>query len=474
VQSLLQRIATDPEARNEQSFNELMQLLLDNPKEYARYLKPDGSPDFAKIEAAVAAMAKRAGTTCDWNPSEYGGALRGALSLRLMLERSGSMTAYDDRSGSGNFKRAVSEMITRFPSADTGAGSILIVNDNLYPYPGTFESFVQDRDIFSSTSSLGNPAYTDFARIFAHALSDTVPERITVLVTDLIYSPSGTENVTAEKIFNEESALTTSLFHKHLDKSMIIVRLSADYRGVYYPFDSAAAFNYSGQRPYYMVITGSAAAMSRLRSAPQYAGFVDFASLPGYEHQYFFNRHSLPLTWWSLMPRSNPSQGEYRLSGGSSDTGTHSLKGARAASGSNVITFSVALDMKNIPADPEYLLDPANYKIESEAPVQIVAIRPVGADMSNPRTRRYLSQASHIMELRIDSKTPPSAIKVSLLNHLPHWVKKYNATSDRNPAAPRFASSTFGLLPFLQGVYQAYYGTAEVPEFTSFTVIFEN
>ena len=77
-------------------------------------------------------------------------------------------------------------MLTRFPG---DSKEVFIVNDGVYPYTGSLNSFVQDKDIFSSTKGVGDPSYTDFAKIFDFALTDTVPERITVLVTDMIYSP---------------------------------------------------------------------------------------------------------------------------------------------------------------------------------------------------------------------------------------------------------------------------------------------
>lgn len=472
VQALISKAAADPEARNENTFNELTALILASPDKYRNFFASDGTLDLDKLQAAISKAAERAGTKGDWDITSYGGALKGDLRLRLMLERSGSMTGYDARSGSGDFKRAVSELVTRFPHAGTGAGSILIVNDDLYPYPGTFESFVQDKDIFSSTASIGNPAYTDFAGIFTKSLTDTVPEQVTVLVSDLIYSPKNTEGTGAEKIFNEESALASSLFKSHLDKSMIIVRLSSDFKGTYYPFGSNVAFSYSGRRPYYMIITGSAAALSRLRSSEKYASFIDFRSLPGFEAEYFFNRRPIPLTWWSVMPRKNSSEGAYTLAGGSAEQGSHALKDATPAQ-DGMLTFTVAADLSDIPADPAYLIDPANYEIDSDAPARILSIKAVAPSMADARNKRYLKHATHLFTISVNGRVLPESLTVKLLNRLPSWIKEGSSVSDTNPHSLSFSKTTFGLLPFMQGVYNAYYGTAEVPAFTSFTVKFE-
>lgn len=472
VQALIRKAASDPEARNENTFNELTDLILASPDKYRNFLDADGYIDLDRLQEAVDNASARTGSAADWDLRAYGGVLKGDLRLRLMLERSGSMTGYDSRSGSGDFKRALSELVTRFPNAETGSGAILIVNDDLYPYPGTFESFIQDKDIFSSTASIGNPAYTDFARIFTKSLTDTMPERITVLVTDLIYSPKGTDGTTSDKIFNEESALASSLFKNHLDKSMIIVRLSADFRGAYYPFGTHKAFDYSGRRPYYMVITGSAAALSRLRSSAPYSSFADFKSLPGFEAEYFFNRRPIPLEWWSVMPRKNSTEGTYSLAGGSAEQGSHALKGASPAS-DGTLTFTVAADLSHIPADTAYLLDPANYLTDSDTPAIIKEIKAVSPEMADARNKRYLKRATHLFTIQVTGKVLPESISIKLLNRLPSWIKDCNATTDVDPHKSSFSHTTFGLLPFLQGVYNAYYGTAEIPAFTSFTIKFE-
>lgn len=472
VSALIAQAARDPELRNEQTFNELSSLILARPEKYKGFLTPSGGVDVAKLQAAYDAAAGKGDGDSEWNLSEYGGALSGDLRLRLMLERSGSMTGYDRGARStGDFKRVLSEMITRFPGRRNDDGSILIVNDGLYDYPGTFDTFLQDKDIFSSTASIGNPAFTDFRKIFENSLTDTVPERVTVLVTDLIYSPRGAAGMTAEKIFNEEGALASYLFEKHLDKSMLIVRLSSDFSGTYYPYADSKPFQFNGQRPYYLIITGSAAAMSRLRGSDKYASFTDFRSLPGYEQQYFFNRRPLPLKWWSLMPRANATQGDYTLAGGDSESGAHSLKDARPARDTGEMLFTVAADMSGIPAEADYLLDKSNYRVDSDAPVEILEIKAADKVEKNPRNQRYLKRATHLITLRLSGKSTPDDVKVTLLNRLPDWVKQGSSKDDRSPYGS-FASRTFGLEPFLQGVYNAYYGTAAIPAFTSFDIKF--
>lgn len=472
LEQKMSEAVNDPSMRNEQTFNEMTDIILSSPQEYERYLTAEGQVDVKKLEEAVARMGKRKDPGFVWDMSLYGGVLRGPLRLRIMLERSGSMEGYDARTGSGDFKRAVNELIGRFPNGKE-TGEIFIVNDGVYPYQGSFDTFVQDKDIYATTAGTGNAAYTDFARIFTYSLTDSVPERVTVLITDMIYSPKDTEGVSAQKIFNEEASLAMSLFTTHKDKSIAIVKLNSDFRGKYYPLSRPAGFNYSGQRPYYMIVTGSAAAMQKLRGAEEYASFADFSTLPGYEADYFFNRTPLPISYYSLLPKGKGLTGNYALSGEGAQGGSHVLKDIKPDPSSESFTFRVCVDLSQVPAPDSYIEDPGNYEIASDGTVGIEKIETVTADMTDARNKRYLSRATHLFTLRAGSKNMPEKCEIKLLNRMPDWIGASSAHTDASPSVKDFSVTTFGLEPFMKGIYSAYYGTAKIPVFTSFTIQFQ-
>jgi len=457
----------NPSLRNEQTFNEMTAIIMANQNDYGEYMRPDGHVDIDRLQATLDRMGTRHDPNFKWDLKAYGGVVDGPLRLRLMLERSGSMTGYDSRRGSGDFKRALGDLLTRFPN---DGKEIFIVNDGVYPYSGTLDSFVQDKDIFASTAKTGDPSYTDFAAIFNFALTDSVPERVTVLVTDMIYSPRDTEGVSAAKIFNEEGTLAAGLFSAHKDKSVIVVKLSTDFHGTYYPYSRPAGVAYDGQRPYYMIITGSASAMQKLRTAPEYASFTDFATLPGYEEDYFFNRGSLPIAYYSVMPRGKGCRGSYSLDGERGTGGIHAVKDAKPER-DGTMDVRVAVDLSQVPADASYLKDMANYKVDGPG-VVIKDIEEVAPEMIDARNKRYLDKATHLFTLQCNGKNLPDKCEVHLLNRMPAWIKASSSASDLNTSAASFGHTTFGLQEFMQGVYNAYYGTATVPDFTSFIINF--
>lgn len=471
LEQKIREAVEDPSMRNERTFNEMTSIILSSPDEYKQYITPDGQVDIKKLEAAVVSAGKRKDSDFVWDMSAYGGVLRQPLRLRVMLERSGSMDGYDSRTGSGDFKRAINELISRFPNGKE-SGEILIVNDDVYPYTGSFETFVQDKDIYATTAGTGNPSVTDFARIFNYSLTDSVPERITVLITDMIYSPGGTENVSTQKIFNEEASLAMSLFTTHKDKSLLIVKLHSDFKGKYYPYSRPAGFNYSGQRPYYMIITGSPSAMQKLRSAEEYASFVDFSTLPGYEAHYFFNRSPLPIAYYSLLPKSKGMSGTYRPAGEDVRKGSHILEDIAFDNNSGTIKFRVCADLSQVPASDSYIEDTRNYEINGDGMLAIEQVETIRPHMIDARNKRYLSKATHLFTIRIEGNSVPEKSEIRLLNHMPEWIAASSSNVDASPSGKNFSTTTFGLEPFLKGIYSAYYGTSRTPVFTSFSIQF--
>lgn len=466
-------IVADPELQSEEGLEALSRIIREEPKKYKAYLLPDGTIDLKRLAETVERVGSEESPDFSWDIAAYGGVLNSELRLNLFLERSGSMQGYDSRSGSGYFKSTLTELINRFPRVEGERGKLLIVNDAIYPWKGDFKQFLQERDIFAATADYGNPSYTDFARIFEYVLTDSVAEDVNVLVTDMIYSPRGTDGVSAEKILAEERAIASALFRDHADKSVIVVKMNSDFSGLYYPYNSPnSGVNYRGNRPYYIIVTGSAAAMHRLRTDERYASWRDFKSLPGYEADYFFNRAPLTLPYYSILPRGKASRGTYQLEGGGEKGNLRALRQIKPEA-DGTLTFQIAADLSGVPATDEYLADTRNYML-SGASAQITGIKKLTPEDTDARNRRYLEPATHLFTVTVDRSHPTSELKISLANTLPEWVAQSHSRDDRNTAAKSFRRTTFGINDFMEGIFSAYHGSAATPEFFAMRVKFNN
>ncbi len=466
----VERAVSDPTARNAETFRRIEQIILASPDKYAMLIGPDGKIIPAKLQETINRIGRTSDPAFVWDISAYGSGLRGPLRLTLMLERSGSMTGYDIRLGSGNFKRTLNELLNRFPTSG-GEPRIMIVNDGVYPFNGSIGSFMRDKDIFASTVGIGDPSYTDFGRIFDVFLNDTTAENVYVLATDLIYSPRDAEGLTPDKIFNESGSLVSDIFRRHKDKEVAVVRLVTDYRGRYYPYTSPReGVEYSGGRPFFLLIAGSRAAMAELFGGQDYASFADFSTLPGYTGHYRMNREAVEPPYYTVLPRRRDSEGRYSPSGASENDGAaHALYKAEPGKDGR-LEFEIAADLRRAPVDTSYLCNTVNYDIMGAGSPRLLSVRPISSDDINVRNKRYLGRASHILTVEADVASIGSEVSIRLLNRVPEWVNKRSSSSDVDISAPSFGSTTFGLSHLIEGIYRAMYGTAQIPAYITMNI----
>ena len=270
------------------AYDSLCSLVTGNPKKYADLIAEEGKVDHKKMAEFIDEIGSRLRPPMHWNTRPYGGV--DDLSLTVYFERSGSMVPYDSRGGGGQLKKAVNDLINHFP-----AGSkveINIVNDGIYPYQHTVDEFLQDRDIYQSTVGVGDAGYTDFQLIFNKILEAQRPGNVSVLVSDLIYSPRDTHGVSLDKIFNEENSLATRAFARYKGKSVVVQQFIGDYSGKYYPYNGGA-FEYHGKRPFYLVIIADSEVMDQLAGDKRYSGVLDAA---GMRNSYRFNQNTSEVT----------------------------------------------------------------------------------------------------------------------------------------------------------------------------------
>lgn len=187
------------------------------------------------------------------------------IKVKFYLERSGSMTPFDAKSTKGDFKSAISMLLNNIPGNNDPSNLLYVVNDAVYSYDRTYKDFIQSKNIFADTKSLGDPRYTDFTCIFDSILSRTNDNELSILVSDLIYSTKDMIGVTGQKVLNEANLLTRSVFKGHTDKMVLVIKMNGDYDGPYYTFQSPnKGLMYKGERPYYFVFVAKPKVMQRI------------------------------------------------------------------------------------------------------------------------------------------------------------------------------------------------------------------
>ena len=258
----------------ETRFQQICQLISSDSREYADYIDADGNVDAAALNEYINAIGSRLRPARSWNVTAYG---KQPLHLTIYLERSGSMTAYDTPQGGGELKKVANDLINFFPTPEGAAANsnvnIAIVNDGIYDYNAPIADFLKDKNIYATTANMGDARYTDFGEILRTLLSRQGSNDVAVLLSDMIYSPRDTHNVSTEKIFNEVNSLATDVFKQFPDKAVVLSKVRGSYHGTYYPYNGAS-WRYDGARPFYVMLIADRRVIDRITTDNAFARFA--------------------------------------------------------------------------------------------------------------------------------------------------------------------------------------------------------
>ena len=426
------------------AFDSLCSIVTDNPGKYGDLLTPEGKLDYKKMADFIEQIGSQLRPPMHWDTRPYGGVED--LSLTIYFERSGSMVPYDQRGGSGQLKKAVNDLINHFP-----AGSkveINIVNDGIYPYNHTVDEFLKDRDIYQSTAGIGDASYTDFQLIFNKILEAQKPGNVSVLVSDLIYSPQDTHGVSIDKIFNEENSLATRVFARYKGKSVVVQQMMGDYSGKYYPYNGVP-FQYNGKRPFYLVIIADSDVMDQLAQDKRYDGVLNATEV---RNSYRFNQGTSEVEC-RVLPEWKDNAGRFRVKHGDGIV----LAKCDGDRQTGKLCFSLAANLGSLLKDDALLTNPSNYEVKS-IDGYTLTIQPINQSMVTANNKEYLEGMTHVWTLVGDLKSPRDEVRIALRNELPEWVIQSSSDNDTSSAASSFPTTTLGLQQLLGGMFDAMKG----------------
>lgn len=347
------------------------------------------------------------------------------LSFRIYVERSGSMAPYDSPDGDGSFRSA-----------------ILALQNNL---PGEVR-----------IDSIGEKGYTDFRQIFDNILNKTGDDRVSILVTDMIYSVKDMEGVNPRKVFNEVQEMINSVFKTEVKKkSMLVVRMSGSYHGPYYAYDNSV-HQFAGRRPYYIIIVGSNDNIVRLTNDASLRTFAEMQGMKGYDNMCLFTADDVYKPYCSFLLSNKDIRGRFQPVHGQGYE-IRSLEDVEPDKNSGDIQMALAVDLSRMFIDQRYLTDKDNYAVVSDDDIKIKEIRKIEkADMTLAQ-KKYLGTATHLFVLSAQRISHAQDVEVKLLNRMPSWIETGSTDSDLTPDS----RSTFALRYLLGGIYDSYRRNAE-------------
>lgn len=347
------------------------------------------------------------------------------LSFSIYLERSGSMVPYDSPNGDGSFRAAIMALQNSLPGK-------------------------------TRVDSIGEKGYTDFRQIFDNILNKTGNDRVSILVTDMIYSVRDMEGVNPRKVFAEVQEMINAVFKEEVKKmSMVVVRMSGSYEGPYYSYDNSV-HQFSGRRPYYIIIVGSNDNIARLTNDASLRTFADIERMRGYDNLCLMTADDLYKPYYSLLLSNKDVRGRFRPEHGQGYQ-IRSLENVEPDNNSGDIQLALAVDLSKMLIDQRYLTDKTNYTVEADDDVKIKEIRPIEKSDMTPAQKKYIGTATHLFILSAPKVSHGQDVTIKLLNRLPAWVEAGSADNDLQPDG----RTTFALRYLLGGIYESYRRNAE-------------
>lgn len=435
--------------------------LADN-KKTAKLLTSNGTVD----ESALANYIKR---NIDYRKLAKGGkaptmALSRAaastqpLRLKLYLEASASMFPYDAPGGNGTFKRALNDVLTEFDGVNPGQGKTFVVNTEVNDLGLSLSQFFKQGSIFTVAKTKGKTTSTDFEGIFREILSKTVGDDLSVLVSDLIYSDPNLKGMSAPKTLDAASSLLTTVFNPYAQThAMLVLKMTADFDGTYYSWNNVKQ-KYRGERPYYLCLIGTNAAMQRLYTDPAYQTIRRFDQLPGYDDSWFFGRDTKAVTpFYTILVNDPARKGRFKRSDEEIRSHTRAVRAlddVQPDVTDKSLTIPVAVDLSALRLPASLLTDKNQYIVEGKDNFRISAVQTYAG--TNGTTHKLLltttkpARGDRTAQIRLRRQFPP------------RWIANTSTTND----IPVDAGSTFGLQNLLQGVERAYNPNNQTEYFT--------
>ena len=377
--------------------------------------------------------------------------------FKLYLESSESMWAYD-RGNKKMFKSDIIKLLQRIPGYESDENIIYVVNDDVYNYPKKFVDLIKSENIFEKSILEGDPSYTDFEKIFKSILDKTSEDQISILVTDLIYSPKDYKTKSNVVIRNEAANLTREIFKNRSSKySVLMLNMISDYHGRYFT-NRAGVKSYSGMRPYYIFIIGHRNSINIILNKKSYEKFYPFSSyLEGMKNFTLFSPLIEEKARYYTILRTYNKKGQFRPDRQNKSEQIQSMSEIKFDRRKEpVFQFSIAVDFSDLFIEPSYLRDKSNYKISSETDYEIIKIEEVDKSSSKYGNDKKLiaNKSTHIITISSSiGKVLKQSIFIELLKGYPLWVIEQSSKTDLHPENLK----TFGLNDIISAIYDAYY-----------------
>ncbi|MBR4156120.1 MAG: hypothetical protein IKU01_05410 [Bacteroidales bacterium] len=374
--------------------------------------------------------------------------------INIYIENSGSMNGFINQTS--EYQDAIQNMLAWLEYYyDTDNIKLHYINERIIYKENTTNAtllnFAQKMLSPAEFKSNGNGASTNLNNIIKMILDATDNKTISILLSDNIYSISGTQ--TAPVLLAECKNKTLQAFlgkskelkalHQQL-LSTTVIQLHSQFNGNYWDYKhptGKASQKLNCKRPYYMCVIGVDELLSSFNEN------FDVQKMNGYKNKYTLTEID------ELNPECCVLVNTYKT-GRFRKTDCTTIREAMLDKHKNVFAMAIAVDLKDIPLSDDEKCDvklfevTEDYVIDEIIKVEDAAIAPID--------KQATQNCTHIIKVSTLNRTIPS-FTLKMKRELPEWVIKSSSVDDTKIGVDNDEQNkTFGLWYFVTGIKDAY------------------
>lgn len=374
--------------------------------------------------------------------------------VNIYIENSGSMNGFINQTS--EYQDAIQNMVVWLEYYyDTKNIKLHYINEKIIlkekPQNLPLPDFAQLMLTPVEFKSNGNGASTNLNSIISMILNRTNDNTISILLSDNIYSISGSQ--TAPVLLSECKNKTLQAFlgkSKELENlhqqslSTTIIQLNSQFKGNYWDYKhpvGKASQQLNCKRPYYMCVIGTNDLISDFNDK------INVNEMNGYQNKYTLTEIE------ELNPICGVLVNTYKI-GRFRKIDSTTIREAMPDKHKNVFAMAIAVDLKDIPLSDDEKCDvrlyeaTEDYIIDEVVKIENAKVAPV--DM------QATQNCTHIIKISTLNRTIPS-FTLKMKRELPEWVDKSSSIDDTKIGTDRDEQNkTFGLKYFVTGIKEAY------------------
>lgn len=387
--------------------------------------------------------------------------------VNVYIENSGSMDGYVK--GINEFKDAIGKLLVqlKYHYDEENVQVFFICNnksDSNIQVTQTaigmdLANFASEIDVKWRDESKKRGHNTNLNNVFKEVLSRTNDSCISILISDCIYSigDGSTVNLLNHEKNTTYDAFLTKSKNNPGDLATTIVKMKSKFDGKYYPYTGDKnAFLFKGELPYYICVIANQNVLDDFNNNIK----LDSGAIDGYDNKYIITRGvNTDIYYTVLMATGN--KGRFKSQRNiSSQSFVHGIKDIDLKPNKREgapFTFAVAIDMKSLDVEEDYILDTSNY-ILSEDNFEITEIKKVVKNEINPNDWQRIKDANptHIVMIQArDMQWTNVELGISLKKQVPQWIEDSSILDDTKPDNLKGGKS-FGLKYWIEGISEAY------------------